>query len=332
MGIRIMKNGKDLKQDKKVEPVKPVEKIPAKAKNLIPKKTEPKPKSKKQSFNDVIDKRDKDKSKGKDKPENVVISTTSTEKVRLSYSALRWYLKCPKQFEFYRKFGWSPSKETKKVMNDGLVFEAVVLNDKDGILEFVEGKQLERVVKQAERFNENGIFLDGEAHVKVAYEHALFTYRGELDWIGGTKIQGVAKRRIVDLKWTGRIDYIWQDFKYREDALQIILYSWAHYKNTGEILNAAYVIVEASFDDPVFQIREVNITLKTYEWVEQLLIKVAIEPIKVPNPTQRNCLGGKGQSRCPWLQYCNQGRKLLGGVQTVDTDALPSKEISDTNF
>ena len=331
MGIRIRRNGKEVDKPKKDE-AKPVEKVTAKPKDLLPKEVEPQPKSKKQSFNEVIDKRDKDKSKGKDKPENVVISTTSTDKVRLSYTALRWYLKCPKQFEYYRRFGWKPSKETKKTMNDGLVFEAVVLNDKDGILEFVEGKQLERVVKQAEKFNENGIFLDGEAHVKLEHEHSLFSWRGELDWIGNTKIQGVAKRMIVDLKYTGRIDYIWQDFKYREDALQLILYSWANYKKTGEVLDAAYVIVESSFDDPVFQIREVKITLKTYEWLEKFLMKVAVEPVKVPNPTQRNCLGGKGQSRCPWLQYCNQGRKLLGGIQSVDTDVLPSKTISDTNF
>src|SRR5690606_4675882 len=109
--------------------------------------------------------------------------------------------------------------------------------------------------------------------------------------------------------------------------------SWIHWKNTGEVLNCAYCIVEASYDEPVYQIRHIGISLDTYEWLENFLIKVAIEPVKLPNPTQVNCLGNsKNKMRCAWLQYCKSGRDLLGGIQTVDSSYLPSKTENNLNY
>lgn len=321
MGIRIVKNGK--KVEKNEEP-----KITPKKNRVAPNLIEAEQKAskvKKATSKVVIKKNGTGMPKeGKDR-RRAVLTTTSDEKMALSYSRLRSYIICPKRFELHTKYGWKPKDETKKVLQGGLVFEAVVFDDKDGILEMVDPKKFQKIIKQAEAFNKNGVFVEGESFIKINYEHKLFTIRGEIDFRGNLNTSGEVKRKIADLKFTGKIDYIWQDFKYKEDALQLIIYSWIHYKNTGEMLDVAYVIVEATYEDPVFQIREVSITEETYKWVENFLIKVAVEPIKIPKPSNRNCLGGKAQGRCPWLQYCNSGRKLLGGIQSVDADILESK-------
>lgn len=259
-----------------------------------------------------------------------IMTTTSYKKVSLSYSRLRNYLICPKRFEFHSRYGWEPSAQTTKTMQAGNVFEALLLGDKNDILQCVDlKKKFAKMVAQVEFLQKKNLFGIGESYVKLSYEHEFFSIRGEIDYIGPFMNHD---RLIIDLKYTGKIDYIWQDFKYKEDALQLIIYSWIHWKNTGEILNCAYCIVESSYDEPVYQIRHVSISIETYEWLENFLLKVAMEPIKLPNPTQVNCLGSKGKARCAWLQYCSSGRDLLGGIQSVDSNYLPSKTQNNINY
>ena len=137
------------------------------------------------------------------------------------------------------------------------------------------------------------------------------------------------RKMIVDLKYTGSIDYIWQDFKYKEDTLQLLIYSYMHFKNTGEMLDAAYLIVESTYDEPVYQIREIIITQESYDWLEKFLVRVAVEPVKPTRQNKNNCLGGKKGSRCRWLEYCDAGRDILGGLQTVDFNTLTSKTLDN---
>lgn len=282
----------------------------------------------------IIHKKPKQEKKAKQvdfKPkEEFIMTTTDEKKVSLSYSRLRNYLICPKRFEFHSKYGWNPTTETKKNLQAGLIFEALLLGDKNEILGLVDlEKKYEKMVKQANHIKNQGFFAEGESYLKVAYEHEFFSVRGEIDYIGKFMQD---EKLIVDLKYTGKIDYIWQDFKYKEDTLQLLIYSWIWWKNTGEVLNCAYCIVESSYDEPVVQIRKVFVSIETYEWLENFLLRVAIEPIKLPNPSQVNCLGSKGKARCAWLQYCESGRNLLGGIQEVDSSYLPSKTENNLSY
>lgn len=275
-------------------------------------------------------KKSKQKPLVQEQEKEFVMTTTGDKKVSLSYSRLRNYLICPKRFEYHTRYGWEPSAQTTKTMQAGNIFEALLLGDKNDILKLVDlKKKYAKMLAQADYIKQKNLFGIGESYVKIAYEHEYFSIRGEIDYIG--KFMDYDKI-IVDLKYTGKIDYIWQDFKYKEDALQLIIYSWVHWKNTGEILPCAYCIVESSYDEPVYQIRHISVSVETYDWLERFLLKVAIEPIKLPNPTQVNCLGSKGKARCAWLQYCPAGREILGGIQTVDSDYLPSKTENNLNY
>lgn len=253
-------------------------------------------------------------------------------KFSMSYSRLRSYLQCPKRFEYRTKYGWNPSPETKETMRGGKIFEAVVFGDKNGELEGANSKKDLRVIEQAMEFKKNNLFGEGEAYVDVFFENDLFRTRGEIDFLGEYEFTNGKRRGIVDLKWTGKIDFIWQGFKYKEDALQVIMYSWMHWKRTGEMLDGVYVVVESSYDDPVFSPREVFINEKDYKWLEDFLFRIALEPIKVTNPSRKTCLGGKGVPRCPYLGRCKSGRAILGGVETYDANMLPSKTETNINY
>lgn len=308
MAIVIKRNGQELPK-KKSNPV--VEEPDLVIKNLL----EEKPK---------VIKKAKVKTKASVKDED--------GKFSMSYSRLRSYIICPKRFELHSKYGWNPTDETKKVLRGGKIFEAVVFGDKNCILEGANSAADLRVIKKAKQFALNDLFGVGEAYFDIKFENDLFKARGEIDFIGEFKFSNGRRKGIIDLKWTGKIDYIWQGFKYKEDALQVIMYSWMHWKETGEMLDAAYVIVESTYDDPVFLVKEVFINEKTYQWLEDFLYRVALEPIKVTNPSTKNCLGGKGTGRCPWLEYCKSGRLLLGGMETYDANLLSSKTENNINF
>lgn len=268
----------------------------------------------------------------KPKRDHSVKKIAENGKFSMSYSRLRSYLSCPKKFEYHTKYGWNPSPETKKIMRGGLIFEAVVFGDKNGVLEGANSKTDLNIIEQAFKFKENNLFGEGEAYVNVSFENEYYKTRGEVDFLGEYKFTNGRRRAIVDLKYTGKIDFIWQGFKYKEDALQVIMYSWMHWKNTGEKLDGVYLVVESSYDDPVYSPREVFISEDDYKWLEKFLFRVALEPIKVTSPSRKNCLGKKGVPRCPYLQYCKSGRAILGGVETYDVGLLPSKTDTNINF
>ena len=323
----VNKNGSEVKREDE-QPLIPEEKKEFVVENLVNKKEE----AEKRSNKAVKSKVDTSTLLGKDKSDEVRPKVTEDGRPIISYSRLREYLICPRRYELKTKYGWKPKKATQKTMQGGLVFEAAVLGDKNGILKTIQGNAHKHTLDQAKAFNEHGVFGIGESYVFIDYNHEFFYTRGEIDWIGDVTIQGRVERVIADLKYTDRIDYIWQDFKVKEDALQVIIYSYMHWKKTGEVLNGVYVIVESTYDEPVFQIRRVVITEETYAWLERLLLQVALEATKLTNADKKNCLGGKGQARCYWLKWCDAGRNLLGGVQFVDLDDLPSKMVKGERF
>lgn len=252
-------------------------------------------------------------------------------KFSMSYSRLRNYIKCPKSFEYHTKYGWEASDGTKKLLREGLIFEAAVLGDKNGILGALSKKDKD-IVERAENFKKNNLLGDGEGFVKIKFENEIFRMRGEIDFLGEYEFDNGKRRGIVDLKWTGKIDWTWSTFNYKEDVLQVLIYSWMHWKQTGEMLDAVYLVVDASYEDPVYAAKEVFITMEDYKWLEKFLYRVALEPYKVANPSKRNCLGGKGEGRCPFLKYCKVGRDILGGKETYNLGSLPSKLDNNINY
>lgn len=271
------------------------------------------------------------------------------EKARLSYSRLRDYLTCPKRLALKRQMEADGKKLTfsaslEKAMLCGRIFESFVFGDKDGFFANLktvtkDAKYVAVIKSDAENFIEAfpTDFSKGESYVKVHYETADWYINGEIDYLGEITYydeEGIlhTERAILDLKYTGSLDYVWKPFQYKEEVLQVLTYSMIHYENTGECLNAFYLVVEGNkLDNPAYSIKKVIIDPMDYDWVKEVYETAAFDYGLLPKPNYKNCLGGRGVGRCPYLEFCSEGRTLLGGFESVETNSLSSKNAISCN-
>jgi len=134
-------------------------------------------------------------------------------------------------------------------------------------------------------------------------------------------------RVIADLKYTESISGVW-DFKYaKEEYLQSVFYPWMHWESTGEILPFVYVVVEKRFQRPIVRLVVMQLVEEDFtKFVKPLVETVHLDMIYAPKADKVTCEGGfsSGYGRCWYMDYCQHGRAVVGGVRRFDFAELRS--------
>jgi hypothetical protein len=138
-------------------------------------------------------------------------------------------------------------------MEAGLLFEGYVLGFKDRTeAELIGRKKAPTIDKikghAAAVADVFGIGSSGKSYHFITYDNDEMqaTIRGEIDFIGQVVPEALEKavgspvgdipKAIWDVKYTGNIPRIW-DWKFnKEDYLQAVMYTYLHFKTTGEHL------------------------------------------------------------------------------------------------
>lgn len=251
---------------------------------------------------------------------------------RYSYSRIANYFICPKRFDLSLNKTPFFADSTKKVMEAGNTFEAVALRDKNGILPYAsEKKALMRVIRQGTEFKESGVIAEkaSEENSYIRFERDYkneFLLTGEIDYRGHVYIpdRDIDGRYITDLKYTGDVTRTWKRPEKKEDIFQVSWYSWNHYQQTGEMLNGLYLVYEGKYEEGILATFEVIVSDESYRFIENLINRIHNDPGRLPRDSYQNCLGyGKRvKQRCPYLQYCQEGRKLVGIQSRCEFDNL----------
>ena len=258
---------------------------------------------------------------------------------RMSYhqSKLKNYFACPKMFNLSLQHEPEFGTSTEDAMRNGNLFEGYVFGfkpDKDE--KTLVGKKKEDTIAgiKADAMFAKRLFKSGEPYVKL--HHALKDYdlNGEADHIGELNWEELGKmfpgaiaegKSINDLKYTKSLDFgkvgIMESGK---DYFQALQYVSIHYLNTGELLPFIYIVVESNYSTPLVRLEKVfidktDVTTKFLPFVD----RVHNDLFKQAEPSFDTCLGGKGGSRCWFLQWCNEGRLFAGGYRTVSYSILP---------
>lgn len=179
--------------------------------------------------------------------------------------------------------------------------------------------------------------LRGEAYKFISWEEERYIVRGECDFVGEldedylreVTLSATAKglprigRCIADLKYTGDISRVWDFKEAKEDYMQSVFYPYIWWKNTGELLPFVYVVVDSRYATPIVRAIEMRVTVADFQnFVEPLLKKAATDRWFYAKPSEENCLGGYGQSQCWFLEYCEWGRQLIGGLRKFEFNSL----------
>jgi len=260
-------------------------------------------------------------------------------KLRISYSRIKQYLSCPYTFHLQKSHKPVFSSSTKDSMRSGRIFESLVLGDKDDFLAKLPSRTL-----KSEKFkkiqNAANNFIDefptdfknqGNSYIRYELEFEDYLVSSELDYIGKLSYYDDGNlisedKCIVDLKYTKSMEWGWEEFYFREDVLQVMMYSYLHFKINNEVLNGYYLVVEGEkLDKPVYSIKRIVIKEDHYNWVEDIIKAVAYDYGLIPNVGQ-SCLGSKRKKgRCAYLEFCSYGRSLLQNVKTIEFENLKSK-------
>ena len=255
-------------------------------------------------------------------------------------SRIKNYFRCPKMFDLSIKIEPEIGTSTQNVMREGQLFEGYVLGFKDdkNEAELIGRKKPETIASlrlQAEQIAP--IFKTGLAYQKLRYETPEYILAGEADHIGtldwdyifkytGENIPVLGKS-INDLKKTGSIKYVWNDYSKKSDYIQAIMYVYIHFKNTGELLPFVYVIVEDTYDKPIVKFRKIFIQETDFEWLENIINVIHNDLFYCATPGFESCEGGKMGSRCWWLQWCGAGRNYIGETEIVAFGDLADNKI-----
>lgn len=252
-------------------------------------------------------------------------------KPELHQSRLKFHLTCPKAFALAGEHKADIGAGTLNVMREGELFEGYTLGfkeDKDeaAIIGRKKPATIDGIKEQA-KYAKN-IFVSGESYVKLRHEKEGYVMAGEADHIGqldwdwlhsqtGIYLQSEGKT-INDLKYTGDISRVWFG-KTRADYLQAIYYIAMHFFETGELLPFVYIVCEGKYSKPVIRVVKVIANEDSIEnWLMPKVEAAANDLFFDAAPSFENCLGGKGGSRCWFLDHCKEGRVVAGGVELVD--------------
>lgn len=246
-------------------------------------------------------------------------------------SNLKHYFRCPAMFDFSMRIEPEIKPTTQSLFDEGNLFEGYVLGFKDDKDETeLIGKRKEKKILsiKGQADHARPMFKDvSNSYVKLKHESSEYILAGESDNIGrldwdyirkytGEKMNDLDES-INDLKKTGSINFVWSTFQKKKDNLQAIMYVYIHYKITGNILPFVYIVVEDTYKKPIIKIKKVFIQESDFEWLETFIGKVHDDLFYQQCPSFEGCEGGKGVSRCWWLQNCAEGRKYIGRQEIV---------------
>lgn len=274
------------------------------------------------------------------------------KKPTYSPSRLVNYIRCPRSFSL--SLDHKPNLTASQLDNyrTGNIFEGFVFGFKEeegpkSQKQLIGSKRpgtIERLKYQAAITRK--IFRAPRKYSYKFYQHELDTciVRGEMDYIGPINKNYLAEKLLVtdrelvakipkdgvitDLKFTNDISRVW-DYKgaTREDYLQASIYPYLYYKETGRLFDFMYLIVEGIYKNPIFRLVYLHITQEVINWVEELVDLVDKDIFFAPKPGKDVCLAGINQSRCSYMDFCEYGRKLVGGFREAELMRLTS-EIS----
>lgn len=255
-------------------------------------------------------------------------------------SRLTNYFSCPHKFKLSMEIQPKIKPATQKLLDEGNLFEGYVFGFKDDKNEdeLYSGKRKATIKKLKTQLTTQADYVrplfnqPENSYVKIKHEADDYILGGEMDNLGqldwdylieytGEKTNKLDET-INDLKKTGSISYVWNYMNKKKDFLQAIMYVYIHYKNTGKILPFVYIIIEDTYDKPIIKIKKIFIQQTDFEWLEDFINKVHNDLFYQPFPAFESCEGGRGGSRCWYLEYCQAGRNHIGKQEIVEFNFL----------
>lgn len=235
------------------------------------------------------------------------------------------FFDCPKKFSLSRQF----DQKSSAAMDEGLLIEGLVFGFKDeSEKNRIIGRKRESTLESYSQIV-NAIkphFVEGQAYVKIRYEGPHWILEGEIDYLGLLKTLKGVLRGIGDLKFTKRIDRIWDSKSRKQDFIQAAFYPFIIWKTTGEILPFVYFLFENEKDMPldaapisrqIFFMPDAQV----FEWVESLINTVHNTIFFDANPNA--CSGGQFLNvRCPYLHFCSEGRRTIESGYEINFNLL----------
>src|SRR5690606_17245171 len=215
-------------------------------------------------------------------------------------SNLKNYFECPKKMKLSERYEL-PSTQPQK---EGLLFEGYLLGFKQGSTEDdirgIDPSDKRKGMKDAtvahikSRANDIKNFLGkGEPYVKMEYETDSYILQGEADFIG-TAFYGneEIKLAIVDLKYTGDIERVWNGRIFKHQYLQAVVYPYLYLQNFGEVPPFIYFLVQDN--PPFFKQIIVEPTFEDFEWLESNINNISSDLFFSANASRELCLGQFG--------------------------------------
>ena len=220
-------------------------------------------------------------------------------------------------------------REMTEPMREGLLFEGYLFNKfKNDDEEELKGRKQKKTIDaiKAMAGKVSKILVDGESFYRIEVETETRIYQGEIDYLGiiilsnGKEFDG-----IVDIKKTGSLDWVWEEtFADKLTYLQGSFYPYLLWLKTGVWKDFCYVIIEDKYTDPIISYRVVRTSHcqdEVKEYYESLFKQIEQDIVKPATPSPARCLK---PYRCPYLEFCEEGRALLEGVLDVDWTDLKS--------
>jgi len=256
-------------------------------------------------------------------------------------SNLIHYPACPKK---YYLSTLHDQKQTS-AMRDGLLFEGYLFGFKSGEKEQkeLEGSKKAVTLGQIRRIAEkvNDVFkFKGAKFNKYKIEFDDFILQGESDFRGHTTnfvYSGEPVKGLVDIKFTADIDRNWNQRNSKPEYIQAPMYTFlelaTEHQTSNELtlfqkdpLPFYYLVIEKKYDEePLFALIPVKVTREDLKWLWNKILQVhnAREIGYIANDNYDNCLGiGAYSGRCPYLQWCEEGRNLVAFNREVEFSQL----------
>jgi hypothetical protein len=135
---------------------------------------------------------------------------------------------------------------------------------------------------------------------------------------------------IVDTKYTGSINEVWNNKDSKMEFLQAMVYIYGFYYFSKDkmpepmLLPFVYQITEHNaFQEPFHKYIIIHGKPQDFIWFENL-IKTVIEDNEMkPNPGEGNCLGkGNPNGPCRYLEFCEEGRALVNRTESYQFNDL----------
>ena len=251
------------------------------------------------------------------------------DKPQFSPSSIATYNFCPHAKKL--KDEHNVKSEPSDAMKAGLLFEGYLFGFKGDSQKELEGrkfpKSLDKFKTQAEWLKP--VFTEGSSFNWIEYESKYWNLRGEIDYYGfvdteylselcGQQIDAELSTAIVDIKYTGNVQKMWDAKTERESLLQSICYPYMIWKTQGEKLPFFYLIIDAEFEKPIVRVQQVIYNDFDFQFIERLLNQCANDIFFEAKISDDTCGGAKNyQSRCRYAELCEFGRAFIGGYKEI---------------